>query len=851
MNEQLRDGGLSGQEAALRLAREGPNEIPSLGRRSALRIAVEVVGEPMFALLLGASLVYLVLGELSEAIALALFATFSVSIALVQEVRSEGVLAALRNLASPRALVVRDGRQQRIAGREVVRGDLLVLSEGDRVPADAWIVDGSELAADESLLTGESVPVRKRPAPEEDPHPLRAGGEDLPLAFSGTLIVRGHGVARVVATGPASAIGKIGGALAAIRTEAPRLREETRRIVRGVAVAGFAVSATAGALYGLAQHSWLNGLLSGIAVGMSMLPEEFPLVLAVFMVMGAWRIARARVLTRRAASIETLGAVTVLCTDKTGTLTANKMRVAHLETPDGVWRRGDEARTSADSVRHLMHVTALAGLPEPFDPMERAMHELMQEQGREPAELFAGRELAHRQGVTAQLLAMTQVWRTNDARAAAAMKGAPEAVLSLCDMDEAGARRILGRASELAAGGMRLLAVAEVLGGPGEDVGRILGRKFRFLGLVGFADPVRDSVPAAVRECRRAGIRVVMITGDYPETARAIAAAAGIDARRSLSGQEMFRLDDSALRDRVRDCDVFARIMPEQKLRIIEALKSTGEVVGMTGDGVNDAPSLRAAHIGIAMGQRGTDVAREAASIVLLDDDFGSIVATVRLGRRIYDNLRKAMGYILSVHVPIAGVALLPILLGQSLILTPVIIALLEMIIDPACSIIFEAEPEERDVMDRPPRNPHDRLLDRRLVVSSLALGALALGAVGLAFVIGLARGGSEADLRTLVLVSLVTTNIALIFTHRSFSSSVFEAFARPNRWLWLGIVLISATLAIILMTPMLRDVFALAAVHGDDFLLSVLPVAVFVITAWGLRPLLRRLFRGPSTVGR
>lgn len=824
--------GLSEQEAAARLAQEGPNEIPSLGRRSLRRIAVDVLSEPMFALLLGSAAVYFALGQLTEAIALGLFATFSVSIAFVQEIRSEGVLAALRNLASPRALVVRDGVRKRIAGREVVRGDLVLLTEGDRVPADIWLMESSELLADESLLTGESAPVRKRAAPGDEPKPLTAGGEDLPLVFSGTLLVRGHGKGLVLAIGAMSAIGRIGRDLAQIRSEAPRLRQETQRIVRQVAIAGLAVSLAAGILYGLARDSWLDGVLSGIAVGMSLLPEEFPLVLTVFLVMGAWRIAQARVLTRRAAAIETLGAVTVLCTDKTGTLTMNKMQVAHLETLDGRWRDTPDGPPST-AIRHLMKTAALAGLPEPFDPMERAMHDLMKAHGHAPDDLFLERELAHRQGVTPQLLAMTQVWRTNGGPAVAAMKGAPEAVLPLCDIRAGDAERMIARAQALAANGLRLLAVAEAQAAPGEELTHTMGGKFRFLGLVGYEDPLRDSVPEAVRECREAGIRVVMITGDYPETARAIAAKAGLAAAAVLTGQDIAALDEPQLRSRVRDCNIFARILPEQKLRLIEAFKANGEVVGMTGDGVNDAPSLRAAHIGIAMGGRGSDVAREAASIVLLDDDFGSIVRTVRLGRRIYDNLRKAMGYILSVHVPIAGLALLPLVFGEPLLLTPLIIALLEMIIDPASSVVFEAEVAEKDVMARPPRNPAESMLDRRLVVSSLTLGALAFASVALVFLIGRERGGGEADLRTLVFVALVTVNIGLIFAHRTFGASLRDAVTRPNPLLWFGAVSVLAIVATIVVVPGLRDIFRLAPLHADDIVLSLGATALFGVTAW------------------
>ena len=822
--------GLSEQEAARRLAAEGANEVPSLGRRNAFEILSGVLSEPMFALLLGAAAIYLALGDLSEAAALALFATFSVSIALVQELRSERVLEALRDLTSPRALVVRDGRQRRIPGREVVRGDVILLAEGDRVPADAWIIAGHELSADESLLTGESAPVRKSATPDRSPSRLRPGGDDLPAVFSGSLVVRGHGRALVTATGAKSEIGKIGSALGAIRVEAPRLQSETRRIVRIAAIAGLAVSATAAITYGLARNSWLDGILSGIAVGMSLMPEEFPLVLAVFMVMGAWRIAHARVLTRRAASIETLGAVTVLCTDKTGTLTENNMQLVHAETASEAWNRQVNGLTPA--IRELLETAVLAGLQDPFDPMERALQGTWRQQTASLAALFDERELLEHRGISAERLAMTQVWRDRaTGNTISAAKGAPEAVIKMCGLSLSESDRLLARTGELATCGLRVLAIAT-----SSD-----GASFRFLGLVGFEDPIRDSVPAAVAECRDAGIRVVMITGDYPQTARAIAAQAGIGAAVVLSGAELQRLDDAALSARVKTCQVFARILPEQKLRIVEALKANGEVVGMTGDGVNDAPSLRAAHIGIAMGGRGTDVAREASSIVLLDDDFGSIVKTIRLGRRIYDNLRKAMGYILSVHVPIAGMALLPLVFGGPMILTPALIALLELIIDPVCSIVFEAEPGERDAMKRPPRDPKATLLDRHLVITGLMLGALALITVAAVYLLGLSRGGTPEDLRGLVLVSLVTTNIGLIFAHRSLSASLSQVLGRPNPWLWAGAGGVAAVLVAVFFWPAARETFRLALLHPDDLVLSIAAAVAFVIAAWIARAALSR----------
>jgi Ca2+-transporting ATPase len=546
------------------------------------------------------------------------------------------------------------------------------------------------------------------------------------------------------------------------------------------------------------------------------------------MVMGAWRIAQARVLTRRAASIETLGAVTVLCTDKTGTLTENKMKLVHAEAEGETWNR--QTNGLAPAIRDLLEIAVLAGLQDPFDPMERALQGVWREQAAPPGALFDERELLEHRGISAERLAMTQVWRDRTTGATiSAVKGAPEAVAKMCGLSAPETGKLLARTSALAAHGLRVLAIAV-----SND-----GAAYRFLGLVGFEDPIRHGVPAAIAECAEAGIRVVMITGDYPQTARAIAMQAGIEAGDVLSGVELARLDDATLRERVKTCRVFARILPEQKLLIVEALKANGEIVGMTGDGVNDAPSLRAAHIGIAMGGRGTDVAREASSIVLLDDDFGSIVKTIRLGRRIYDNLRKAMGYIVSVHVPIAGLALLPLAFGGPLILTPALIAFLEMIIDPASSIVFEAEAEERDLMRRAPRDPRDRLLNRNVLRSGLLLGALAFAIVVAVFLIARDGAASTEDLRTLVLVALVTTNVGLIFAHRSFGSSIVEAFFRPNRWLWGGIAGVAAILTAVFLWPLTRETFGLAPLHPDDVVLSLLAALTFLAAVWGLRRLL------------
>ncbi|MGA0603133.1 cation-translocating P-type ATPase [Caulobacter sp. KR2-114] len=790
--------GLSEAQAAERLRAEGPNILPDPDRRGLARIALEVLREPMFLLLLGGGGIYLVLGDLREALVLAAFALLSVGIAVVQEYRSERVLEALRDLTNPLANVVRDGVRRRLPSRDLVRGDLIAIAEGERVPADALLRAGHGVEVDESLLTGEFAPVRK--ALSTTATALAApGGEDTPFVFSGTLLVRGDGLAEVVATGPRSEIGKIGKALRAIESQPARLSRETRSLVRIAGVAAFLVCAAVVLIIGLARGSWLQALLGGVSIGMSMLPEEFPLVLTVFMVMGAWRISRARVLTRRASAIETLGSATVLCTDKTGTLTQNRM------TLTCAWMDGDlvswtAAEATPPAVLDLVNLGALASAPRPFDPMELAFHAAADTGPPDDGHLEKTYDL------TPGCPAMAQVWAGAGGRRVA-VKGAPEAVLRLCRLDDGRMRDIMAMVERMAEGGARVLAVAEARVGVGPLPDTLEAFALAFRGLVGLSDPLRPGVPAAVAECQGAGLRVVMVTGDYPSTARAIATLAGIRGGATLTGGDLRALSDEALARRVGDVSVFARILPEEKLRIVRAFKAAGEIVAMTGDGVNDAPALKAADIGIAMGARGTEVARAGADLVLLDDDFGSIVEAIRLGRRIYDNLQKAMGFVVAVHVPIAGLAILPLLLGLPIFLAPAHIAFLEMIIDPVCSLVFEAEAEEGDVMRRAPRDAGARLLASRALAYRGAQGVCVLVAVAATYVEATTWGLPDDSARATAFLALVLGVLGLVMATRSFGP-VVGALMRPNRLLVLvaGVVLL-AVLAV-MAAPGVRELF-------------------------------------------
>jgi Ca2+-transporting ATPase len=769
--------GLSAAQAAQRLAAEGPNTLPAAGARNTFAIVLAVLREPMFSLLVAAAGVYLLLGDLREALVLAASIVVVLAITVLQERKAERALEALRDLSSPRALVVRDGAAQRIAGADVVRGDLLLLAEGDRVPADAQLVSANELTLNESLLTGESLPVEKRDG----------------LVFSGTLVVRGQGRAEVVATGVRTEIGGIGASLATLTAQKTRLERETARIVRIVATFAVALSVLLGMYYVVVRGEWLAGILAGLTLAMAILPEEFPVVLTVFLALGAWRIARHGVLTRRMPAIETLGSATVLCVDKTGTLTENRMAVADLI--------GDDAGRIADAA-------ALACEQEPFDPMERA---ILAAAAPQVAALRREWSLERDYPMSGDFLAVCHVWRSPAGARRVAIKGAAETVLPLCGMDPAahGAQALV---ADAAARGLRLLAVAEARWENAALPENPRDYPFRWLGFVALADPLRAEVPQAVALCRRAGIRVVMITGDYPGTALAIAAQAGIEtAGGVLTGSQIETLDEPELAAAVQRASIFARILPQQKLRLVQAFKGAGEIVAMTGDGVNDAPALKAAHIGVAMGRRGTDVAREAAALVLLEDDFGSIVETVRLGRRIYENIRNAMRYLIAVHVPTAGMSFLPLAFGWPVLFYPVHIVFLEFIIDPACSIVFEAEPSEEGVMDRPPRPPAEPLFGARMLAISLGLGLSMLVAVGLAYAWAAASGRSDAEVRALGFAAVVFGNLALILATRSRERTIVATFSRPNAALWWIVGGTLAALAGVLYVPAAADLFRFA----------------------------------------
>jgi len=811
--------GLDADLARQRLHQEGPNELGLSQRRTLRDILLEVLHEPMFLLLLGAGAIYFAMGDSHEALILLTFVFIIMGMTAFQERRTDNALAALRDMSSPRALVIRSGEALRIAGRDVVREDVLILAEGDRIPADGKLIDAHELATNESMLTGESESVMKK------------SGDKV---YAGTLVVAGQGVVQVTATANHTEMGRIGKSLESIGITPSPLREEMGRLTRRLASFGIALSCGLVLLFWLLRGGWLDALLAGIALAMSLLPQEFAVIMIIFMAMAARRLAAQQVLTRRLNSIETLGETSVLCVDKTGTLTENRMRVAVLYTDQ---RAIDVSQPLSASLIASLHVplpdthlelleyAVLASEISPHDPMEQAFHHMASVHLSETSRLHPDWHLAREYELSPQLLAMTHLWQSESGlHDIVAAKGAPEAVAELCALSDALRDEIAAQAAAMADRGLRVLGVAKALhicGHPWPEQQQAFD--FEWLGLIALADPLREEVPDAVMQCLRAGIRVVMITGDHPRTAQAIARQAGIQSTGIITGSEIIHMSQDELAERAATINIFARIRPAQKLALVEALKAQGHVVAMTGDGVNDAPALKAAHIGIAMGQRGTDVAREAASLVLLKDDFDSIVQAIRMGRRTFANMRQAMIYTLAVHIPIAGLALLPVLFGLPLILAPLHIAFLELVIDPACSIVFEAEEADADLMNRPPRQSDEALLSGPHIWRSVAYGSVTTAVIFGIYAWLLSQEIAIATAATAAFVILVTANAALILPSRSARSEwqrLCYQLTPTSLWV-LGITLLA--LAAITCVPVLAQPFRFAPMSAQAWLGSFL----------------------------
>lgn len=820
--------GLTAAQARARLAQDGPNDIDVVHRSGLLALLAGIAREPMFLLLLAAAGVYLVIGDLAEGLLLGGFALVTVGLVIVQQRRGDRALDALRALAAPQARVLRGGERIRVPATEVVVGDWLVVGEGERIAADAQLHEGVALACDESLLTGESASVQKGP------------GDPL---YAGTLVVAGHGTACVRATGARTRMGAIGISLQRIDLSATPLQDTLARVTRRLAIAAVGMSCLLATWLAWGGSDWLQGALAGIASGMAMLPEEIPMVLTVFLALGAWRLASVKVLARRPAVIEALGSATVLCVDKTGTLTENRMQLRCIVPAASASASEADPLQDTPAVRAVLHHALLASRSGGSDPMDRAVAATAQQAGAGAPQ--PGWTLAREYPVTPQRMAMAQAWARPEGDVALAAKGAPEAIVALCGLATQERARLLAQAGTLAARGLRVLAVASAA--PTAQVPDDLQAcAWTLLGLLGFEDPLRQSVPGAVRVAREAGIEVVMITGDHAATALEIARQAGIAVEAGvLCGPELDAMDDAQLAQAVRTVRVFARIAPLQKLRLVRALQSNGETVAMTGDGVNDAPALKAAHIGIAMGLRGTDVAREAAGLVLMNEEFASIVDGVRLGRRIDENLRRAIFYIVAIHVPIAGLAFVPVMLGTPVLMLPVHVVLTEMIIDPLCSFAFEGVAPAADLMRRPPRPRGEHAFRWISLRQALLAGGLLLLAVLGVWLAALSSGFAAEAARALALCALTAGNITLAWMlarptgARGLALSLPLALVTAFSGLAIGLgLLLPSAGALLRFAPVAPQALAAAVLAG---------VLAALAGAWAVAPARRPTEREPG----
>ena len=796
--------GLTDQEVARLQQRYGKNEIIPEKKENFFGKVLGVLKEPMFILLFAAAFIYFLIGEPRDGTIMLFFVAGIAGIDIFQEWKTDKTLQELKELSDPRVMVIRESLLREIDSRELVPGDLMLLKEGEKIPADGELIELHDFGVDESSLTGESGVVWKVTAGEDKEKKIPWRRD---YAYAGTAVIQGRAVVRVTSTGAETEYGQIGRDVAEAPERPTPLERQTRRLIRASALAGLVMFILVFLV--TYQHSGriIDGILSGITLAMALIPEEFPVILTVFLSMGAYRLAKKNSLIRRLPSVETLGAVSVLCVDKTGTLTRNRMEVQKT----CLHHAADE--------RELALWAGRGCETEPYDPMEKAMLVYSDRLGLERARVFTG-TLIHEYPFSSETKMMGHVWRAENGEISLAAKGSPESILPLCRLTGAGRAQVESKQAALASEGLRVIAVAWRRN-MDEIPEELAGNDLELAGLIGLADPPRSAVPGAIESATRAGIRVVMITGDNGLTARSIARRIGIpNHEQVVTGKELDVMSDAALRERVKTAQIFARVIPRHKMRIVRALKGNGEIVAMTGDGVNDAPALKYADIGIAMGRRGTGVAREAADMILLDDNFTTIVDTVRDGRRIFANIRKAIGYVFVIHIPIALAALLAPLLHRPLMLLPIHIVLLELIIDPTCSIVFERQPAERDIMKRIPRPAGQPLVTAGLLAKS-ALQGLAIFAASFGSYLYLLDAGASADkARSFALAVLVFANILLVYVNQSESSFALAGVKAFRGDRVLGIVNSGVILGLvaILYLPAANMIVSTVPLSGGEF---------------------------------
>ncbi|MCL1873472.1 MAG: cation-translocating P-type ATPase [Clostridiales bacterium] len=817
--------GLTANEAKELQLKFGRNELSSQKKESFFHKVWHIICEPMFLLLIIAATVYLILGEARDALTMLVFVVVMISIGVIQELKTDKTLNALKNLSAPHVNVIRDGAEIQIESADLVPGDLMMIQEGLKIPADGFIVKCNDLAVDESSLSGESEPVWKA-LPEnsaDDPGYWRRD-----YCYAGTLITQGSALVQVNKIGEATEYGKIGAKVALAPEEKTPLQKQIVKIIQlfmGIA-AIFLVLVSVVTWFNLPDHFFrqrlIESILSGITLAMAMIPEEFPVVLTVFLSLGAWRLAKKNSLIRKLPSVETLGAISVLCVDKTGTITLNQMTVQEIWAAD-------------NNEENLIEIMGLACETEAYDPMEKAMLAYCENSGISKGHLFEG-QLLSEYAFTNELKMMGHVWR-HEGEVIIAAKGSPEGLLKICRLTDDETHLVESKIRKMSEEGLRVIAVAAAKLENESQIPPALGDcSLALCGLIGLADPPRESVKNDIAVCEKAGIRVVMITGDNGITAAAIAKKTGMKNHAGIiTGDMLEQMSEGELREKVKTVSIFSRVIPEHKMRIVKAFKDNGDIVAMTGDGVNDAPALKYADIGIAMGKRGSEVSREAADLILLDDNFSTIVDTVKDGRRIYDNIRKAVGYIFTIHIPIALASLLAPLLNilpASLMFLPLHIVLLELVIDPTCSIVLERQPAETDIMERRPRNPQKGLINARSLSKSIIQGLVIFAASFGIYYYTLAQNAEAAPAaRSMGLAVIMLANLFLVQVNSSDRDSFLVSIKRlaKDKIMWAVNIITLLGLLVILYTP-LNEFLKLASLSAAQILTVFCLAAVSVL---------------------
>lgn len=817
--------GLTSAEAEHLQRLFGKNELTTQKKGSFLKKVFNIICEPMFLLLIVAAIIYFILGEPRDGSVMLVFVFGVISIDVIQEWKTDKTLNALKDLSAPHISVIRDSKETVIASIDLVPGDLMMIHEGIKIAADGVVIRCNDLCVDESSLTGET---------EGEWKTITGNAEASTdywrkdYCYAGTLVTQGTGLILVSKIGAETEYGKIGMNVASAPDEPTPLQKQTGKLVKTCAIiAGVLFALVAVITYlNIPDHApddrFIESILSGVTLAMAMIPEEFPVVLTVFLSMGAWRLAKKNSLVRKLPSVETLGSISVLCVDKTGTITMNQMAVQEKWTPN-------------DDEHTLIETMGLGCETDAYDPMERAMLNYCDTHGIPKEDLFNG-ELISEYAFTNELKMMGHVWRRNDSIIIAA-KGSPERILTICNLQEKDRETTDHKLVEMSKKGLRVIAIATAkLTDDDEISSTITECSLNFCGLIGLSDPPRDSVKTDIEVCRRAGIRVVMITGDNGITASSIATKIGMEhSDIIITGDMLDNMTDDELQETVKDAAIFSRVIPEHKMRIVKAFKENGEIVAMTGDGVNDAPALKYADIGIAMGKRGSEVSREAADLVLMDDNFTTIVETVKDGRRIYDNIRKAVGYIFTIHIPIALASLLAPILGVApvaLMLLPLHVVLLELLIDPTCSIVLERQPPEIDIMERKPRDPKEKLLNTQTLVKSIVQGIVLFAASFATYYSVLAGNPANAPVaRSMGLTIIMIANLLLVQVISSDHNFVIQSIVRLSKD-WVMWAVNSGTLlmlGIILYTP-LSNFLKLAPLTAGQLFTSIGVAAVAVL---------------------